>query len=89
MPQKGLMKLMVECPNTYREVLLSDPQIELFNLVKEREPIRAPEVADVLCISNESASTRLSQLFKKKYLKRVDRGCKSGGKSYEYSTVEL
>ena len=86
---KNLMKLMVECPGTYRQVHLSDPQLDLFEHVRRGDCVLSRNVAEAFGISIQSASLRLNQLFKKGYLIRHAVASESGGIEYQYRAVDL
>lgn len=86
MPDKKLMRLMIDCPGTYREVALSDAQLDLYKNAKSNEDlgVTSESVSDYFNISIQSASGRLATLCKKKYLRRVEGTHITGGAQHTY-----
>lgn len=89
MPDKKLMKLMVEVPGVIRGIYLTDPQIEVFDIVKatDRLGVTSAWLSEYMDISVQSASGRLAALEKKKYLTRINEGAESGGDEYVYHSA--
>jgi predicted transcriptional regulator len=81
-----LRKAMMRNPKLLRELVLSEAQEKLYNLVAYRYEVGAAAVAKELRCSIQSASSRLSALAKKGYLVRRKSIHGSGGVEYFYMT---
>lgn len=76
--------MLVENRSLIKRLLLTDRQVKLLDLVKERRCVSAPEIAKLLDISLQNASRQLTVLWEKTYLQREDVGDPTGGSMYQY-----
>lgn len=81
-------KLMLNFPGIVRKSVLTDPQIDMVNLVAGyHRAATAREIADCMNLSIATISGRLATLVDKGYLTRRDLGSTSGGSEYFYKVV--
>jgi len=88
---EGMRKLMLECPNFVREAVLTDSQIDIYQRVRGRglSGITSSDIAIEDNITIQAAHMRLSILAKKKYLRKVEGVCESGGKEFTFLAIEF
>jgi len=86
---KKLMKLVLDCPNYIKEVMLSEHQREIVNMVRNHgyPTMTARELADYTFIVIQAASTQLNNLWRRGYLSREERVAESGGIEYRYKSI--
>jgi len=80
----GLMKLALDCPATYEEIRLTEPQRNLIKRLDDGEQYTTNDVSELLHISINSASSRLKALVRKGYLIRKNIGDPTGGSMFLY-----
>lgn len=89
MNPKQLMKLFLECPDTIRNVVISDNQAATVRYIRDcgYPNVSAREIADEKDITIQSASVLLATLWRRGWLKRMQYADSTGGIYYRYSSI--
>lgn len=79
-------RLMLVVPESVRQSILSDREIEIVKYVERKGPkVTTRDAADAFYCSTSSMSVQMSKLIDKGYLYRVKMADPTGGKMYAYS----
>jgi len=83
---KKLMKRFIDCPDCVRRVVITDNQVAIVRwiIAHEESDITARMLSDDKGITIQSASKKLSHLWKAGYLRRETGFDLSGGVMYRY-----
>lgn len=85
MIDKKFRRLMLDLPEVVRASILGDREIEIAKLVHRLPtPIYSRDIADILNISVQNASTQLNRLVTAGYASRHKVTAQSGGIEYQY-----
>lgn len=68
-----------------KDNMLSSHELKIYNSLKRRQEITAPELCERDGISVQNATTKLKKIYAKGYFSRIDIGDPSGGSLYKYS----
>lgn len=77
-------RLMLIQPESVRQSVLTDLEIDIVKHVERRGHTTSPAMADAFGMTVQNASNRLAQLIDKGYLVRYNAGSPSGGDMFEY-----
>ena len=85
----GLMKTFLNCPEVIRNVIITDHQIGILEVMQRSycNNMTAGDFKYYYNVSIQSASTQLMNLWKAGYLERREVVAKSGGMEYRYRSV--
>lgn len=85
--EKQIMKLMVNDYQLIKKLMLSNGEFQMLTEIKAIGGLTSSYVSTSRRISIQSASSRLTKLWRKGYVKRVNQGAESGGDEYFYSAI--
>lgn len=89
MNDKALMRLFIECPETVRNLILTDSQIAFVEHIRDcgYPNVSAAELAERSGKSVQNISTQLSKLWRRGWLTRKQYTDETGGIYYRYSVA--
>ena len=83
--EKQIMKLMVSDYELIKKLMLSNGELKMLTEIKALGGLTSSYVSTSNHISIQSASSRLTKLWRKGYVKRINQGAESGGDEYFYT----
>lgn len=85
--EKQIRKLIFNDYQLIKKLMLSNGELQFLTEIKATGGLTSSYVSILRKISIQSASSRLTKLWRKGYLKRVNQGSESGGDEYFYTAV--
>ena len=85
--EKQIMKMMVNEYQLIKKLMLSNGELKMLAEIRAIGGLTSSYVSASHHISIQSASSRLTKLWRKGYLKRINQGSESGGDEYFYTAT--
>ena len=85
--EKQIMKLIFNDYQLIKKLMLSNGERQMLTEIRALGGLTSSYVSTSRRISIQAASSRLTKLWRKGYLKRVNQGAESGGDEYFYTST--
>lgn len=85
--ERQIMRLMVSDYQLIKKLMLSNGELQMLTEIRALGGLTSSYVSTSKRISIQSASSRLTKLWRKGYLKRINQGAESGGDEYFYTAI--